>query len=78
MSLSMTTTEREAFLADLHVGVLGVNHGDVCSDAYPLPWMADGEVLNLTHVLVWLATILTVASGVVYALRARDALRDAS
>ena len=29
MSLSMTTTEREAFLADLHVGVLGVNHGDV-------------------------------------------------
>lgn len=29
MALSMTTTEREAFLADLHVGVLGVNHGDV-------------------------------------------------
>ena len=29
MSLSMTTAEREAFLADLHVGVLGVNHGDV-------------------------------------------------
>lgn len=25
----MTTQEREAFLADLHVGVLGVNHGDV-------------------------------------------------
>ncbi len=29
MSLSMTRAEREAFLADLHVGVLGVNHGDV-------------------------------------------------
>lgn len=31
---------------------------------------------NLTHVVVWIATILTVASGVVYALRARDVLRD--
>ena len=29
MSLSMTEAEREEFLADLHVGVLGVNHGDV-------------------------------------------------
>ncbi len=29
MSLAMTKEEREAFLADLHVGVLGVNHGDV-------------------------------------------------
>ncbi len=29
MSLSMTKAEREEFLADLHVGVLGVNHGDV-------------------------------------------------
>ena len=29
MSLSMTIAEREAFLADLHVGVLGVNHGAV-------------------------------------------------
>ncbi|MEM9467209.1 MAG: pyridoxamine 5'-phosphate oxidase family protein [Actinomycetota bacterium] len=29
MSLSMTKAEREAFLADLHVGVLGVNHGEV-------------------------------------------------
>jgi len=27
--MSMTRAEREAFLADLHVGVLGVNHGDV-------------------------------------------------
>ena len=29
MSMKMTTDEREAFLADLHVGVLGINHGDV-------------------------------------------------
>ena len=29
MSLAMTKEEREAFLADLHVGVLGVQHGDV-------------------------------------------------
>jgi nitroimidazol reductase NimA-like FMN-containing flavoprotein (pyridoxamine 5'-phosphate oxidase superfamily) len=29
MSLAMTKEEREAFLAGLHVGVLGVNHGDV-------------------------------------------------
>ena len=28
MSAKMTREEREAFLADLHVGVLGVNHGD--------------------------------------------------
>jgi len=28
MSLAMTTTERERFLADLHVGVLAVTHGD--------------------------------------------------
>lgn len=31
---------------------------------------------NLTHVLVWIALILTVASGVIYALRARDVLRE--
>ena len=30
---------------------------------------------NLTHAMVWLAMLLTVASGVVYALRARDVLR---
>lgn len=29
MSLAMSKEEREAFLADLHVGVLGVNHGDM-------------------------------------------------
>ena len=29
MSMKMTKDEREAFLADLHVGVLGINHGDV-------------------------------------------------
>ena len=29
MSTKMTREEREAFLADLHVGVLGVNHGDI-------------------------------------------------
>lgn len=29
MSLAMTQQEREAFLADLHVGILGVNHGKV-------------------------------------------------
>ena len=29
MSMKMTKEEREAFLADLHVGVLGVNHGDI-------------------------------------------------
>ena len=29
MSLAMTKEERETFLAGLHVGVLGVNHGDV-------------------------------------------------
>ncbi len=31
---------------------------------------------NLTYVLVWVALLLTVASGVVYALRARTVLRD--
>ena len=29
MSLAMTQQEREAFLADLHVGILGVSHGKV-------------------------------------------------
>ena len=29
MSMKLTKEEREAFLADLHVCVLGVNHGDI-------------------------------------------------
>lgn len=39
MSLSMTRSEREAFLADLHVGVLGIADGDGPPLAAPI-WYA--------------------------------------
>jgi len=55
----------------------------------PTPWVRDEiaalawlpgptDTWNLAHVLVWLALLLTVVSGVVYALRGRQAFRDAA
>ena len=44
----------------------------------PLGFLPGGVATwNLAHLLVWAATILTVASGVAYALRAREVLRRA-
>ncbi len=55
----------------------------------PTPWVREEiDVLaglpgpagtwNLAHALVWAALLLTILSGVVYALRARRAFRDAN
>ena len=43
-----------------------------------LAWLpGEPGLWNFAHVLVWLATIVTVLSGYVYAMRARRMLRDA-
>ena len=57
----------------------GADVGWVKNEVSFLAWLPGPEgTWNITHLAVWIATILTVASGVIYALRARDALRDAS
>ena len=55
----------------------GADVGWVKDELPFLAWLpGPAGTWNVTHVIVWIATILTVASGVVYALRARDVLRD--
>ena len=45
----------------------------------PLAWLpGPAGTWNLAYVAVWAAFILTVVSGVIYALRAKRALRDAA
>jgi len=48
-------------------------------DEIPLLTGLPGEpgLWNLTYVLVWIATLITVASGVIYVARARRILRNA-
>jgi len=49
MSMSMTTEEREAFLADVHVGVLGVERPDAPPSLTPVWYRyADGVVEIVT------------------------------
>lgn len=44
MSLRMTQQERETFLADLHVGVIGINEGDLGPLAVPVWYQYSPEV----------------------------------
>lgn len=50
MSLAMTTAEREAFLADVHVGVLSIPDGDRGPLAAPIWYdVQDGNIVVLTQ-----------------------------
>jgi CDP-diacylglycerol--glycerol-3-phosphate 3-phosphatidyltransferase len=55
----------------------GAEVGLVRDEIAALAWLPGPPgTWNFTHLCVWLATILTVASGIVYVLRARTVLRD--